>query len=146
MFDKPFNRETSTDTKYSTSLWFSLVRVHKKNTTGTTQLLKGWNLTNAQMDIISRIAESGQLSQQDLADKLLVTKGNITQLLKKLEQINLVKKEKDWKTNHISLTEEGLKIYEQLTPVLEEFQTDYFQKLSTDEKKQLLNLIRKIES
>ncbi|WP_419961827.1 MarR family winged helix-turn-helix transcriptional regulator [Psychrobacillus sp. BM2] len=146
MFDKPFNRETSTDTKYSTSLWFSLVRVHKKNITGTTQLLKGWNLTNAQMDIISRVAESGQLSQQELADKLLVTKGNITQLLQKLEQMKLVKKEKDWKTNYISLTEEGRKIYEQLTPVLEEFQTDYFQNLSIDEKKQLLNLIRKIES
>jgi len=133
------------DARYSVLLWHRLVRVHKNSTTGTNQTLKNWDLSNAQMDLISRITASGQLSQKELADQLLVTKGNITQLLKKLENLELIKREREWKIKYISLTEKGKSLYEKVRPELEEYQKGYFQNLSSDEKRQLLALLRKIE-
>ncbi|KXZ20538.1 hypothetical protein AXI58_00745 [Bacillus nakamurai] len=119
--------------------------MYKNNTKETNHLLNKLNLSNAQFDVISRIAESKKLSQQELAEKLLVTKGNITQLLQKLEQMKLIKKEKVWKTNYISLTDEGKELYDEITPLLRDFQLNYFSKLTQEEKKQLLYLLRKAE-
>jgi len=107
--------------------------------------LKDWDLTNAQYDILSRIAVAKTLSQQELADQLLVTKANITQIIKRLEQLDLITKEKDWKTNYISLTEKGKAVYEESNQVLEAFQQDYFKNLTIEEKKQFLYLLKKAE-
>jgi len=85
------------------------------------------------------------LSQQELADQLLVTKANITQIIKRLEQLGLVTKEKDWKTNYIYLTKKGKTVYEESNQVLEAFQQDYFKNLTIEEKKQFLYFLKKIE-
>ncbi|WP_156856056.1 MarR family winged helix-turn-helix transcriptional regulator [Oceanobacillus sp. AG] len=131
--------------KLSVLLWYRIYRNYKNNTARSSRILKDWNLTNAQYDILSRIAEAKTLSQQELADQLLVTKANITQIIKRLEQLDLIKKEKDWKTNYISLSEKGTTVYKESNQVLEEFQQDYFKKLTIEEKKQLLHLLRKVE-
>ncbi|WP_456274974.1 MarR family winged helix-turn-helix transcriptional regulator [Bacillus sp. AK031] len=131
--------------KYSGLLWHRIVKIYKNNTKATNLLLSELNLSNAQFDVISRVAESGVLSQQELAEKLLVTKGNITQLLQKLEQMKLIKKEKEWKTNYISLTVEGKELYDKITPFLRDFQFNYFSNLTQEEKKQLLYLLRKVQ-
>ncbi|GGN58985.1 MULTISPECIES: MarR family winged helix-turn-helix transcriptional regulator [Oceanobacillus] len=131
--------------KLSVLLWYRIYRNYKNNTARSSRILKDWNLTNAQYDILSRIAEAKTLSQQELADQLLVTKANITQIIKRLEQLDLIKKEKDWKTNYISLSEKGKTVYKESNQVLEEFQQDYFKKLTIEEKKQLLHLLRKVE-
>lgn len=131
--------------KFSVLLWYRIYRNYKNNTARSSRILKEWDLTNAQYDILSRIAEAKTLSQQELADQLLVTKANITQVIKKLEQLRLVKKEKEWKTNYISLSEKGKTVYKEANQVLEEFQQDFFNKLTIEEKKQLLKLLRKIE-
>lgn len=130
--------------KLSVLLWYRIYRNYKNNTARSSRILKDWNLTNAQYDILSRIAEAKTLSQQELADQLLVTKANITQIIKRLEQLDLIKKEKDWKTNYISLSEKGKTVYKESNQVLEEFQQDYFKKLTIEEKKQLLHLLRKV--
>lgn len=131
--------------KLSVLLWYRIYRNYKNNTARSSRILKEWNLTNAQYDILSRIAEAKTLSQQELADQLLVTKANITQVIKRLEQLHLIKKEKEWKTNYISLSEKGKTVYKESNQLLEEFQQDYFKKLTIEEKKQLLKLLRKVE-
>ncbi|WP_231878425.1 MarR family winged helix-turn-helix transcriptional regulator [Bacillus nakamurai] len=145
MNKEPYKTNNDRDKKYSVLLWHRIVRMYKNNTKETNHLLNKLNLSNAQFDVISRIAESKKLSQQELAEKLLVTKGNITQLLQKLEQMKLIKKEKVWKTNYISLTDEGKELYDEITPLLRDFQLNYFSKLTQEEKKQLLYLLRKAE-
>jgi len=131
--------------KYSVLLWHRIVRMYKNNTKATNNMLTELELSNAQFDVISRVAESSRLSQQELADKLLVTKGNVTQILKKLEMLGFIKREREWKTNYLTLTDKGRDLYEQITPSLWEFQLDYFSNLSLEEKKQLLTLLQKAE-
>ncbi|MEK5271775.1 MarR family transcriptional regulator [Aeribacillus sp. FSL K6-8394] len=142
---EPSMTKSNRDKKYSVILWYRIFRIYKNNTTETNKILKKWDISNAQFEVISRIAAAGTLSQQELADQLLVTKANITQLIKKLEQMDLIKKEKEWKTNYISLTEKGETIYREANSVLEDFQKDFFKNLSIEEKKKLLHLLRKVE-
>lgn len=145
MKTEPSMTKSNRDKKYSVILWYRIFRIYKNNTTETNKILKKWDISNAQFEVISRIAAAGTLSQQELADQLLVTKANITQLIKKLEQMDLIKKEKEWKTNYISLTEKGETIYREANSVLEDFQKDFFKNLSIEEKKKLLHLLRKVE-
>ena len=53
--------------------WLHLVRVHNRISRHEAELLAGYGLTVAQFDVLSRLATDGGISQQVLADRLLVT-------------------------------------------------------------------------
>jgi len=132
--------------KLSLMIWFRLSRIYNKSIRESNQHLKKWNLSIAQFDVLAQIGSQKRLSQQELADKLLVTKGNITQLLSKLENLGLIKREQEWKTKYLSLTEKGKELFEEVVPLQEQFQASQFRKLDQEEKKQLLELLRKIQN
>lgn len=132
--------------KLSLLIWFRLSRIYNKSIRESNQHLKKWNLSIAQFDVLAQIGSHKRLSQQELADKLLVTKGNITQLLSKLEDLKLIKREQEWKTKYLSLTEKGRALFDEVVPKQEQFQASQFSKLSPEEKKQLLELLRKIQN
>ncbi|WP_088041461.1 MarR family winged helix-turn-helix transcriptional regulator [Bacillus sp. EAC] len=125
-------------------LWFRLARFYLKNVRESNSQLKNWGLTTAQFDVIVHVGRNKRITQQELADKLVVTKGNVTHLLKKMEELNWIKRETEWKNKYLSLTELGQKMYEEIVPTQEQFQQNQFNKLSEDEQLQLLNLLRKL--
>jgi DNA-binding MarR family transcriptional regulator len=106
--------------------------------------LKKWGLTTAQFDVIVHVGRNKRLTQQELADKLVVTKGNVTHLLKKMEELQWIKREVEWKNKYLSLTEIGQKMYEEIVPSQDEFQQAQFSKLTEEEQFQLLTLLRKL--
>ncbi len=132
--------------KLSLMIWFRLSRIYNKSIRESNQHLKKWNLSIAQFDVLAQIGSQKRLSQQELADKLLVTKGNITQLLSKLENMGLIQREQEWKTKYLSLTKKGKELFEEVVPLQEQFQASQFRKLNQEEKKQLLELLRKIQN
>lgn len=125
-------------------LWFRLARFYLKNVRESNQHLKKWDLTTAQFDVIVHVGRNKRITQQELADKLVVTKGNVTHLLKKMEEMNWIQREVEWKNKYLSLTKLGEKMYEEIVPTQELFQQNQFSKLTEDEQKQLLNLLRKL--
>jgi len=80
-----------------------------------------------------------------LAEKLLVTKGNIAQILAKMEKAGWIKREKEWRTNYLSLTEKGKKLLEAALPEQERFQAAQFSPLTAEEKKRMLTHLRKLQ-
>jgi DNA-binding MarR family transcriptional regulator len=126
--------------------WFRLSRFYTQSIRKSNQHLKQWNMTVAQFDVLVQVGSNKRLCQQDLADKLLVTKGNMTQLLSKMEQLGWIQREREWKTKYITLTEAGRSLLDEVMPVQEQFQTDQFGKLTMDEKKQFVALLKKIQS
>ncbi|MGG2017430.1 MarR family winged helix-turn-helix transcriptional regulator [Bacillus sp. S10(2024)] len=126
-------------------LWFRLSRVYNQSIRESNQHLKKWNLSVAQFDVLVQVGSHEKLSQQELADKLFVTKGNITQLLSKMEGLGFIKREQEWKTKYLSLTEKGKKLFHEVVPSQEHFQVAQFSKLDHEEKKQLLDLLRKVQ-
>lgn len=125
-------------------LWFRLARFYLKNVRESNNQLKKWGLTTAQFDVIVHVGRNKRLTQQELADKLVVTKGNVTHLLKKMEELQWIKREVEWKNKYLSLTEIGQKMYEEIVPTQEEFQQAQFSKLTEEEQLQLLTLLRKL--
>jgi DNA-binding MarR family transcriptional regulator len=108
--------------------------------------LKKWGLSAAQFDTLAQVGAHDRLTQQQLAEKLFVTKGNITQLLGKLEELGLIKRVQEWKTKYVSLTDKGKKLFDEVVPVQEQFQASQCNALTREEKKQLLELLRKIQN
>ncbi|MEH7401633.1 MULTISPECIES: MarR family winged helix-turn-helix transcriptional regulator [Bacillaceae] len=125
-------------------LWFRLARFYLKNVRESNNQLKKWGLTTAQFDVIVHVGRNKRLTQQELADKLVVTKGNVTHLLKKMEELQWIKREVEWKNKYLSLTEIGQKMYEEIVPSQDEFQQAQFSKLTEEEQLQLLTLLRKL--
>ncbi|MFD4703821.1 MarR family winged helix-turn-helix transcriptional regulator [Gottfriedia sp. NPDC058432] len=125
-------------------LWFRLARFYLKNVRESNNQLKKWGLTTAQFDVIVHVGRNKRLTQQELADKLVVTKGNVTHLLKKMEELQWIKREVEWKNKYLSLTEIGQKMYEEIVPTQDEFQQAQFSKLTEEEQLQLLILLRKL--
>lgn len=126
-------------------LWFRLSRIYNQSIRLSNQHLNKWGLTAAQFDVLVQVGVNNKISQQELGEKLFVTKGNITQLLQKMERMELIYREQDWKTKYVSLTEPGKELFQEVVPEQESFQASQFKNLNKVEKKQLHNLLRKLK-
>jgi DNA-binding MarR family transcriptional regulator len=127
-------------------LWFRLSRFYNQSIRETNQHLKKWEITAAQFDVLAQVGTAGRISQQDLADKLVVTKGNIAQIIQKVEELGWITREQDWKTKYVSLTAEGKALFDDVVPMQEQFQAAQFNNLNPSEQKQLLDLLKKLKS
>lgn len=126
-------------------VWFRLARFYNQSIRQTNQHLKDWGLTAAQFDALVQVGMYQPVTQQELAEKLELTKGNITQLLKKMEASGWIRRERQWKTKYISLTGSGTQLYEEVVPKQEQFQAAQFCGLDRDEQLQLLHLLKKLQ-
>ncbi|WP_035663091.1 MarR family winged helix-turn-helix transcriptional regulator [Halalkalibacter akibai] len=134
----------SQDLKLGLLLWFRLAQFYNRSNQLSNQHLKKWNLSIAQFDLLVQVGVHQPISQQGLAEKLLVTKGNITQMVVKMESAGLIQRTQEWRTKHITLTNKGKELYEEVVPQQELFQVSQFQALTKDEQKQLLALLKKL--
>lgn len=98
----------------------------------------------AQFDTLMQIQAFQPITQNELADKLFVTKGNVTHNLVKLEQEGLIKRTRQWRSKTIELTEKGIALLNDVGPKQAEFQASLFSALTKEEQKQLLSLLRKL--
>jgi len=129
----------------SVMAWMRLARVFQKIDRASEVHLRPWNLNVAQFDVLTRVGAAKGITQQELADRLLVTKGNISQLLDRLERRGLLKRCQEGRTNTLSLTEEGQQLYAQVVPAQEEMVAQHFSALTSQEVNQLLHLLRKLD-
>lgn len=135
---------SSKDTRLGVLLWFYLSRFFNHNIRLSNQHLKKWDLSIAQFDALAQIGANKRLTQKELGNKLLVTKGNITQLLGKMEKMELIQREREWKTKYLSLTPKGEDLYQKVVPQQETFQASQFYNLNREEQLQLLDLMKKL--
>ena len=133
------------DKRLALLIWFRLARFYNQSIRMTNHHLKQWDLTMAQFDALNQIGLHQPITQQKLGEKLEVTKGNITQLLKRMEAASLIRREQEWKTKYIALTEEGQALYEEVVPLQEQFQIEQFCGLDGEEQEQLLHLLKKLQ-
>lgn len=126
-------------------IWFRLSRIYNQSIRKNNEHLKQWNLTSAQFDVLVQVGIKKAMTQKELAQKLFVTKGNITQLLSKMEKLGLIQRKQEWKTKTISLTDTGRQLFEEVVPVQEHFQSSHFHGLDPQEQEQLLTLLKKLQ-
>ena len=126
-------------------VWMRLARVFQKVDRASAEHLRAWGLSLAQFDVIAQVGSAEGITQQELADKLLVTKGNICQLLDRLEQHGLIRRHQQGRVNHLFLTEASRHLYAEAVPAQEAFIAERFSALTTEEQAQLLGILRKLD-
>lgn len=129
----------------SVFVWIRLSRIRRKYERAATEQLRFWNLNLAQFDLLTTLGVSEGITQFDLAKQLLVTQGNITQLLDKLEQCGLLTRHQEGRTKCLMLTEQGRQLLNTVVPAHAAWNAKQFAGLSAVEQKQLLGLLRKLD-
>jgi DNA-binding MarR family transcriptional regulator len=125
--------------------WLRLLRVAQRVERDLADQLKLWNLNNAQFDVLAHVGAAEGLTQQELADSLLVTKGNVAQLLDRMEKRGLIERRSEGRTNRLFLTNEGRWMFAEVVPAHEALIDERLSVLSKEEQKQLLELLRKVD-
>ena len=125
--------------------WLRLVRVRSHVDRAAQERLRDWDLNLAQFDVLAHVGAAEGISQQALADALLVSKGNVCQLLNRMERGGLIARCPEGRMNFLYLTEEGRRLHDRVVPT-HECQIDaLFSPLSSQEQRLLLRLLHKLE-
>lgn len=128
--------------------WQRLVRSYQTISRVEREALAPFKLTTAQFDILSHLSRTPGLSQQALAERLLVTKGNICGLIDRLEVAGLVERRDvphDRRSYQLYLTEAGIQIFQQSAPVLEQRLQQVFNVLTEEELQSLTGLLNRLD-
>ena len=125
--------------------WLRLYRVVQKIDRMQSAYLRSWDLNTAQFDVLAHVGAHKGITQQELADSLLVTKGNISQLLDRMEKLDLLRRCQEKRNNTLLLTEKGQELYERVVPTTEKLIEEQFTALSASEVTELLRLARKLD-
>jgi DNA-binding MarR family transcriptional regulator len=121
------------------------MRVFQKVDRVSGEQLRAWDLNVAQFDVLAHVGVGEGIVQQELADSLLVTKGNVCQLLDRMEGRGLILRRREGRTNRLFLTEEGRRLFEEVVPAHEALIAERFSVLSRAEQEQLHELLGKLD-
>lgn len=126
--------------------WVRLLRVAQRVERDLgVQLRERWGLNNAQFDVLAHVGVEEGIVQQRLADSLLVTKGNIAQLLDRMEKRGLIERRPEGRTNRLYLTEEGRRLFREVVPAHEALIAERLSVLSKEEQRLLSEILRKLD-
>jgi DNA-binding MarR family transcriptional regulator len=108
-------------------------------------VLRAHDLSVAQFDVLVQVAAHEGLTQRELATALLVTKGNVCQLLDRMELAQLLQRRPAGRTNRIYLTDRGRDLLKIALPEQEASVSRLMSALSTQEQRALLRLLGKLD-
>ncbi|MFC1836063.1 MarR family winged helix-turn-helix transcriptional regulator [Thermodesulfobacteriota bacterium] len=104
-------------------------------------------ITPSQLGVLDTLYHIGPMQQQELAEKNLMSPGNITMIVDNLAKRGLVRRrrqEKDRRSFKVYLTAEGKKLFEEMFPRHVQSIVDEFEVLTDAERKELARLCRKL--
>jgi DNA-binding MarR family transcriptional regulator len=125
--------------------WLRLAHVFAKMQRASMDHLRGRGMSLGQFDVLAQVGAHEGCTQQELADALLVTKGNITQLLDKMESAGLLRRRQEGRVNRLCLTEAGRALHDLVVPEQEARIAEQFVALSATERAELHHLLRKLD-
>ena len=105
------------------------------------------HLTVPQLDIITCLTRTKELPLSELADRLLVTGGNVTGIIDRLERdgyVYRVRDKNDRRVVRALLTEKGFNLYKSFLPRYKEVMQRINAGLTAPERKQLQRLLKKL--
>jgi DNA-binding MarR family transcriptional regulator len=127
------------------ALWLRFARVFHRIDHRLVAELRSRDLSLAQFDVLAQVSAHEGMTQQELADRLLVTKGNVCQLLDRMEQTDLLARRQDGRANRVYLTTGGRRLVDDVLPEQEALIASLLSPLTPDEQRQLRLLLRKLD-
>ena len=106
--------------KHSVAAWLRLARVYHKVDRASAEHLSAYGLSVGQFDVLAQVGAREGITQKELAEKLLVTKSNVCQILGRMEERGLVSRRQEGRAKRLFLTEEGRRLFDEVVPSQEE--------------------------
>ena len=125
--------------------WLRLARVFQKIDRASVDHLRHWDLSVAQFDVLAQVGLREGMTQQQLADHLLVTKGNVCQLLDRMEERGLLVRNQEGRANRLYLTEKGRNLRSEAMPAQDQLIADIFAALPREDQAALLAMLRRLD-
>lgn len=132
-------------TRRALDAFIKLSRARKMMSTRTGRLLAEYRLTESQLGTLEALYYLGPMCQSDIGEKLLVTDGNMTMVMKSLTQRGLVSRQRDPDDRRqimVSLTDEGQRLIGELFPRHARNLAEMLSVLSPDEQDELGRLCK----
>lgn len=130
------------------SAWLQLVRVHDKLQHHAGAHLECYDLTPAQYDVLAQLSDAPGMTQQALAERLRVTKGNVCGLIDRMSERGFVQRRadpEDRRANLLFVTDLGRDVAEKAIPAYAQFVREHLAVLDEGEQRTLEALLRKVE-
>ncbi len=131
--------------------WVLLNRAHRKLLEGVGVALKNNKLPPLDWyDVLLELHRVGEvgLRQYEIGDRILLNKYNLSRLIDRLEKQHLVCRhscEEDGRGYRVTITSEGKQVIKTMWPVYgESIQSEFGEKLSSDELSELARLLEKV--
>ncbi len=127
--------------------YIKFVRAYDSLKTRQDQKRSAGDLTETQFGVLEVLYHLGPLHQQELSDKLLVSKSNVVAVIDKLEKRGMVKRQRsteDRRYIHVHLTKKGNEIITELLPHHVAVIVEEMSCLTLEEQDELGRLCRKL--
>lgn len=128
-------------------LWIALARCYSTFAKAVAGKVAEYGLTTPQFGILEALYHLGPMSLGELAEKLLVTGGNVTYVMDRLEEQGLVSRKRspeDRRVVEARLTREGKRLIRGCFPRHATFVEELAGHLETDEREELRRLLKKL--
>jgi DNA-binding MarR family transcriptional regulator len=125
--------------------WYRFIRVNKQIFQHMGEPAAGFDISRAQFDLLLTVAFNEGLNQQACAGQMMVTKGNITQHIDRLEERGLMRREKHGRMNSLYLTGAGRELVSQIMPKHDERMKAILSVLSNQELRDFQAVLRKLD-
>jgi MarR family transcriptional regulator, organic hydroperoxide resistance regulator len=125
-------------------VWFRFMRLHQRMLGQMTARIRELGLSIPQFDLLSTLTEREGISQSELAERLYVTKGNVSGLVDRLVQAGLVERRAivgDRRSYAMHLTPEGRRLAEAGMATQRDYVAQTLGKLPTDDLAELDRLV-----
>ncbi|HSG07915.1 MAG TPA: MarR family transcriptional regulator [Longimicrobiales bacterium] len=147
VLDKPAPRDWSAEQERALRLWIALARCYSTFARSISSKVHEYGLTTPQFGILEALYHLGPLSLGDLANKLLVTGGNVTYVMDRLEEQGLVYRQRSPEDRRIiqaKLTDKGHAVMAGVFPGHVAFVESLCGTLDAEEQESLRALLKKL--
>ena len=132
---------------HSTILWVRLNMTYQLVNHEIQKTLKKENLTPSQLDILVCLGRTGGLTLGEIGNRLLVSGGNITGVVDRLERSGYVYRDRDKDDRRVvsaKLTPKGAELHKEILPVFKRKLNETMNVLEPEEQRQLNRLLKKL--
>lgn len=144
---EPAPRTWDDEEERALRVWITLARSYSSFARVVAGRVAEYGLTTAQFGVLEALHHLGPLSLGELAEKLLVTGGNVTYVMDRLEEQGFVRRQRadfDRRVILAHLTPEGRRLVSEVFPEHAAFVADLCSVLRPEEQEELRRLLKKL--
>ncbi|WP_232696267.1 MarR family winged helix-turn-helix transcriptional regulator [Brevibacillus daliensis] len=134
-------------TQESLDLLIVLTRSYNWVTLHVNKFLRQYGLNPTEFGVLEVLYHKGGMPLQQIGEKILISSGNITYVIDKLEKRGLLLRKPckaDRRVIYAELTEEGHKLIAEIFPLQHQNLEESLQGLTLEEKRQIIPLLKKL--